>query len=220
MAMTEVRTLRTPTVGRYLVEPASLASEASAPLLVGFHGYGQHAEHLLQELRRIPGASGWTLVAVQALHRFYSAKTQEVVGSWMTSLDREQAIEDNLAYVARVVAELRADRENSKLVFAGFSQGAAMAWRAAAHCRPCQGLLVLGGDLPRDVAEAPALDLPPILIGRGERDGFYTAPQLVKDLAVLEARGLQAEVIHFDGGHEWSPAFLGAAGRFLEGVQG
>ena len=147
-------------------------------------------------------------------------KTQEVVGSWMTSQDRERAIEDNLAYMARVVAELRTERSEGKLVFAGFSQGASMAWRAAAHCKPCHGLIVLGGDLPRDVVEAPALDLPPILIGRGERDSFYTAPQLAKDLAALEVLGLQAEVIRFDGGHEWATDFLGAAGHFLEGVQG
>ena len=217
--MTETRTLRTATTGRYLVEPASQAAGVGAPLLVGFHGYGQNAEHLLQESRRIPGAAGWTLVAIQALHRFYNAKTQEVVGSWMTSLDREQAIEDNLAYVARVVAELRADRGDGKLVFAGFSQGAAMAWRAAAHCKPCHGLIVLGGDLPRDVAEAPALDLPPTLLGRGERDGLYTALQLAKDLTVLEALGHTPEVIRFDGGHEWGLGFLDAAGRFLETVQ-
>jgi predicted esterase len=218
--MIETRTLSTAITGRYLVEPASQDSGVEAPLLVGFHGYGQNAERLLQELLRIPGIAGWRRVAVQALHRFYNAKTQEVVGSWMTSLDREQAIEDNLAYVARVVAELRNDRRDGKLVFAGFSQGAAMAWRAAAHCKPCHGLIVLGGDLPRDVVEAPALDLPPILIGRGERDTFYTAPQLVKDLAALEALGLQAEVIGFDGGHEWTPDFLGAAGHFLKGVRG
>src|SRR5208283_2019971 len=101
--MTETRLISTAITGRYLVEPAP---QAGAPLLVGFHGYGQRAEHLLEELRRIPGAAGWTLVAVQALHRFYSPKTQEVVGSWMTSLDRDQAIEDNLAYVLGVLAEL------------------------------------------------------------------------------------------------------------------
>jgi predicted esterase len=216
--MAETRTLSTATLGRYLVEPASRVPGVGAPLLVGFHGYGQNAEHLLEELRRIPGAAAWTLVAVQALHRFYNTKTQEVVGSWLTSLDREQAIEDNLAYVARVVAELRAERGHGRLVFAGFSQGAAMAWRAAAHCRPCHGLLVLGGDLPRDVAGAPCLTLPPTLIGRGERDTFYTAPQLAKDLTLLEARNLQPEVVRFNGGHEWGPDFLEAAGRFLEGI--
>ena len=218
--MTDTRTLSTATLGRYLVEPASQFAGGNTPLLVGFHGYAQNAEHLLEELRRIPGAAGWTLVAVQALHRFYSTKTREVVGSWMTSLDREQAIQDNLAYVARVLAELRADHGDGPLVFAGFSQGAAMAWRAAAHLSPCQGLIILGGDLPRDVAEAPVLDLPPTLIGRGERDKLYTAAQLTKDMAVLEARGLQAEVVSFDGGHEWGPGFLEAVGHFLAVLRG
>ena len=218
--MTEIRTLSTTTTGRYLVEPASRASRSEAPLLMGFHGYGQRAEHLLLELRRIPGSAGWTFVAVQALHRFYNTKTQEVVGSWMTSLDREQAIQDNLAYVTRVVAELRADRGNGKLVFAGFSQGAAMAWRAVAHVSPCHGLIVLGGDLPLDVAEAPVPRLPPTLIGRGEHDTLYTAPQLAQDLAVLEGRSFKPEVVHFKGGHEWGPGFLEAVGRFLAAVQG
>ena len=220
--MTEVRTLRADTLGRYLVEPARMPG-AEANLLVGFHGYGQSAEHLLQDLRRIPGAEAWTLVSVQALHRFYNSRTQEVVGSWMTSLDREQAIEDNLAYVGRVVEALRVEGHRGRLVFAGFSQGAAMAWRAAGRAstqgEPCHGLLVLGGDLPRDVAELPALDLPPTLIGRGETDTFYPVPQLERDLAALRARGLQAEVARFEGGHEWAPGFLTAAGRFLAGLR-
>lgn len=218
--MTETRTLSTATQGRYLVEPASQDAGADAPLLVGFHGYAQNAEHLLEDLRRIPGAPGWTLVAVQALHPFYSAKTREVVASWMTSLDREQAIQDNLAYVTRVVAELRAHHGNGPLVFAGFSQGAAMAWRAAAFGGPCQGLVILGGDLPGDVAEAPDLHLPPTLLGRGERDGLYKAEQLAKDLAVLEARGFTPEVVRFEGGHEWGSGFLDAGGRFLAALRG
>ncbi|HJV22055.1 MAG TPA: hypothetical protein VJ570_05130 [Holophagaceae bacterium] len=217
--MPDVRTLSTATQGRYLVEPPATAPFGGAPLLVGFHGYGQNAEHLLEELRRIPGSERWTLVSVQALHRFYNAKTREVVGSWMTSLDREQAIEDNLAYVGRVLAELRAVHGHGRLVFAGFSQGAAMAWRAAARF-PCKGLIILGGDLPRDVTEASHLTLPPMLLGRGERDGFYTADHLVKDLSLLHAYGFRPETVTFDGGHEWGRDFLEAAERFLERVRG
>jgi len=215
--MTETHIISTLTTGRYLVEPGP---EVGAPLLVGFHGYGQRAEELLDELRRLPGAQAWTLVSIQALHRFYSAKTREVVGSWMTSLDRDQAIDNNLAYVARVVAELRKTRGQGRLVFAGFSQGAAMAWRAAARCGPCDGLVVLGGDLPQDVAEAPELILPPLLLGRGDQDPFYSAPQLKQDLAILGVRGFEAEVVRFAGGHTWDPAFLQAVGRFLARVQG
>lgn len=213
--MTEVRTLSAAVQGRYLVESAG----EGAPLLVGFHGYGQNAEQMLEDLRRIPGSERWTLVAVQALHRFYSPKTQAVVGSWMTRLDREQAILDNVAYVQRVLAELRMDHGNGPLVFAGFSQGAAMAWRAAAHCGPCEGLVVLGGDLPADVAEAPGLRLPPILLGRGEGDPFYTASQLERDLAALASLGIQPEAVRFEGGHAWASDFLIAAGRFLAEIR-
>jgi predicted esterase len=215
--MIETRTLTTTTTGRYLIEPAS---RPGAPLLVGFHGYGQRAEHLLEDLRRIPGAEGWTLVAVQALHRFYNPKTREVVGSWMTSLDRDQAIEDNISYVLRVVAELRAERGDGKLVFAGFSQGAAMAWRAAAYCVPCHGLIVLGGDLPRDVAQIHSLVLPPVLLGRGDEDPFYTCQQIERDIASLQSVGFQAEVVRFEGGHEWGSGFLIAVGGFLKRVRG
>lgn len=210
--MTETRTLRTDTTGRYLVEPGPL----DAPLLVGFHGYGQNAEALLEALRGIPGTDRWTLVSVEALHRFYN-RSQKVVASWLTSQDREAAIADNLAYVARVLAELRAEGHERKLVFAGFSQGAAMAWRAAAH-QSCDGLIILGGDLPNDVADAPDLALPPILLGHGDQDIFYSAEQFAKDLAALDARGVRSEVCSFEGGHEWSAAFLEAAGRFLERI--
>jgi len=195
------------------VEP----SHPGAPLLVGFHGYAQRAEHLLEDLRRLPGAADWTLVAVQALHRFYSPKTREVVGSWMTSLDREQAIEDNLAYVRGVVASLRARYGDGRLVFAGFSQGAAMAWRAAARCGPCHGLIILGGDLPPDLAGDGTLVLPPVLLGRGDQDPFYSAAQFDRD---LEALGGRAEAVRFEGGHEWAPGFLRAAGSFLARVSG
>jgi predicted esterase len=138
----------------------------------------------------------------------------------MTSLDRDQAIADNISYVLRVVAELRAERGKGKLVFAGFSQGAAMAWRAAACCDPCHGLVVLGGDLPKDVAQIHSLVLPPVLLGRGEQDSLYTGLEIERDLASLQSMGIQAEVVRFKGGHEWGSGFLVAAGKFLERVKG
>src|SRR5688500_8486722 len=118
-----------------------VAFEARHPdhLIVGFHGYGETAEIHLAELQRIPGAGEWSLAAVQALHPFYSKGGTVIGASWMTSLDRELAIEDNLNYVRRVLAQLppaegRPEAHTTRtLVFLGFSQGAAMAARAAAH---------------------------------------------------------------------------------------
>ena len=87
-----VETIDTRITGRYLVRPTP--DDTPAPLLVGFHGYGENARHQLREVSSIPGSEDWLLVAVQALHRFYERKTGSIVGSWMTSEDREQMIVD------------------------------------------------------------------------------------------------------------------------------
>ena len=204
--------------GRYLLDAPE--RPGLHPLVVGFHGYGEAAEQHLEQLRRLPGAEGMVLVAVQSLHLFYT-KARDVVGSWMTSLGREHAIADNILYVTEVVARVRAETAaGGPLVYVGFSQGAAMAYRAAARvAHPARGLIVLGGDMPPDVADDASVRLPPVLIGRGERDEWFTAAKLETDLARLARRGASTRSLVFDGGHEWTPAFLAAAGDFLRAVR-
>ena len=210
-----VHTIETATHGRYLVEPPG--APGPAPLLVGFHGYGEHAERHLAELRRIPGSARWLRVAVQALHRHYSADRRHVVGSWMTRQDRELAIADNIAYVRAVVDAVRASyAAGDTLVYCGFSQGVAMAYRAALRGgHACRGVIALAGDVPPELRSEPAAVWPPILIGRGRTDAWYTQDKLEGDLASLERAGAPAEGLVFDGGHEWTAAFRDAAGRFL-----
>jgi len=83
------------------------AAGGAAPLLVGFHGYGENAETWLDQAARVPATARWLVVSVQALHRFYNTKTEATVGSWMTRLDREQLIVDNVDYVRDVVDQVR-----------------------------------------------------------------------------------------------------------------
>ena len=205
--------LATITHGRYLVEESE--SGDGSPLLVGFHGYGENAEAHLSKLREIPGAGGWLLCAAGALHPFYNTKTGEVIDSWMTSRGRDQAIDDNVAYVSRVVSDVRRwYRPSGTLVWAGFSQGVAMAYRAAARCGVrSAGLIALAGDVPPDV---DAADLPPILLGRGTEDPWYTEDKMAKDLEILDRAGATVETCVFDGGHDWTPEFWRHAGEFLE----
>jgi len=218
-AQAAVRTIPARIHGRYLVEPAD--RPGAAPLLVGFHGYGEHAERHLAELRRIPGSSGWTRVAVQALHRHYSADRRHVVGSWMTRQDRELAITDNIGYVRDVVHAVRRDHATTgAIVYCGFSQGVAMAYRAARQVgEPCRGVIVLAGDVPPELGDASDSDWPPVLVGRGTTDGWYTAEKMNADRAFLEAAGAAVTPIVFDGGHTWTDAFREAAGRFLASVR-
>jgi predicted esterase len=220
-----VHTVGARTLGRYLV--ASPTGAGPAPLLVGFHGYGENAERHLRALRAVPGVEHWQIASIQALHRFYQTKTGDVVGSWMTNQDREHAINDNVAYVRNVVAELRstvAPDQNADtdtpLVYAGFSQGVAMAYRAALHAgHRCDGLIVLAGDIPPELQDEPADRWPPILLGVGRNDQWYTEAKLRADQAFLESGPISFDTVVFDGGHEWHDDFYQAAGRFLARIR-
>ena len=206
--MPETRLIEATVHGRYIIR------EGGPRLLIGFHGYAENAEIHIAQLEQVPGSGGWTLVAIQALHPFYTRNDQNVVANWMTRMDREHAIEDNIEYVRRVVADVGA---STPLVFLGFSQGAAMAYRAAARI-PCDGLIALAGDLPPDVSAQNPVQLPPrILIARGQKDEWCNDEKLKKDLNFLRTVG-HVQTLTFDGGHEWTDQFRTAVGQFLETV--
>jgi predicted esterase len=211
-----VHTIETPTHGRYFVDPP--AGGGQAPWLVGFHGQGETAAIQLDALVRMRPGPGWGLVSVQALNRYYS-RSGAIVAGWMTREDRECAIADNIAYVAAVVTDVASVHGAfAALAYSGFSQGVAMAYRAAAAAgHPCDGLVVLGGDVPPDVAPLAAR-LPPVLLGRGSRDPLYPASRAERDLAVLREAGAVVEGFEFDAAHEYAPPFSDRARAFLADV--
>src|SRR5229473_1497765 len=108
----------------------------------------------------------------QGLHRFYRGRSEEVVASWMTRQDRELAIADNVAFVATVVESLAREwPAPPTLVFCGFSQGVAMAFRAACSSeRRVSGIVAAGGDVPPELGREALARVGAALILRGQRD--------------------------------------------------
>ena len=201
----EIHTIAATVHGRYLVRRAA----AARGQLVGFHGYAENAERHLAELLRIPGIEEWTVAAVQALHPFYVSRTGEVVANWMTKQDRELAIADNRAYVRGVIEALDV---RGPLVLLGFSQGVAMAYRAADELGAAvAGVIALGGDVP---PELTALNVPRVLVGRGVREEWYTEEKFEQDLKFLRTM-TEVETCVYDGGHEWTQEFREAAANWL-----
>jgi predicted esterase len=81
------------------------------------------------------------------------------------------------------------------------------------------GIIALGGDIPPEVrahteAAGGAAGWPAVLIGAGVRDTWFEK-RLGGDLAFLTSHAIAHEVVRFDGGHEWTPEFSTAAGRWL-----
>jgi predicted esterase len=209
------RLIATGTHGRYLIEPPAAA--IPAPLLVGFHGYGEDAGAQLERMRRIPGADRWRLVSIQGLHRFYQRRANEVVASWMTRQDREAAIADNLAYVAAVLDAVDVECPGApQLVFCGFSQGVAMTFRAAAATsRAVHGVIAVGGDVPPEIDADGLARVRQALVCRGARDEWYTDAIFDRDVHRLRGAAVTVRTLAFDGGHEWSDEVVQAASVFL-----
>jgi predicted esterase len=206
------RTIATTTHGRYLVVP----SRPPAPMLVGFHGYAELAEAMLERLRAIPGADRWLIVSIQGLNRFYQRRNNEVIAGWMTRQDRELAIADNLAYVAAVLdVAAREGAATRPTIVSGFSQGVAMAFRAAAAAG-AEGVIAAGGDVPPEIPRERLAAIKSVLLCRGTRDEWYTAEKFAEDRRRLEDAGVAVTAVEFDGGHEWSREVIAAASRFLE----
>lgn len=160
---------------------------------------------MFQELERIPGNEAWMIVSVQALHRFYLRNNDKVVASWMTRQDRDVAIADNVKYINRAVGEILAIKPGGPLVFVGFSQGVAMAYRAAVLGEQrAAAVIAVGGDLPPELKTAARDHFPFIFIAAGDSDYFYTNERVQADAAFLQTQGIPNEVFRYRGGHEWT----------------
>lgn len=213
------RTLPVSTHGRYLVCVPD--APGPWPLLVGFHGYAETAAVALDRLEAIDRTGAWLRVGIQALHRFYRGRSRDVIASWMTSEDRVLAIADNVRYIASVVDAVAHEWQTTeRIVFSGFSQGVAMAFRAAAAAaRPVAAVIALGGDVPPEIDAASLARIPRVLLGRGSTDQWYTEAKIATDAGRLLQAGVALEQCAFDGGHEWTPAFTQAAAELLRRLQ-
>jgi predicted esterase len=210
----EIHVVAATTHGRYRVAPAAGGARG---ILVGFHGYGETAERHLAELERLPGGERWTRVAVDGLHAFYDRKNESVVRSWMTRDLRDEAIADNVSYVAAVVERVRgAAGWELPLVYCGFSQGASMCWRAAIlGGQDTAAAVTIGGDCPPELAEIENFPLRRALLARGAADEWYSEEKLARDEGILAAHRVDVEVLRYPGGHEWTDELRQGIGDFL-----
>jgi predicted esterase len=174
---------------------------------VVLHGFSMLARTFVRWFRPAV-APGRLLVAPEALNRYYTKPRETKVGAtWMTSEDREAEIRDYVAYLDRVLADVREIHaaHGAPVQVHGFSQGTATAarWVAFGEARPARLVLWAGGvppDLDLTVYGA-RLHAARLTLVLGDRDEFISEEVVTRELERLQGAGLRPDVRRFSGGH-------------------
>jgi alpha-beta hydrolase superfamily lysophospholipase len=203
------------------------------------HGYGQLARPFLRWFEALPGAGATrAVVAPEGLSRFYVEDRvgphgweTRVGASWMTREDRASEIADYVAYLDAVAVEAGGPGGGAaggpvagpaggpvadpRRVVLGFSQGAETAsrWAVLGSVRPAE-LILWGGGLgvdlePAAMASALAGVRVRLVVGDDDEWGRRRAEET---LTRLDAAGVAAERIGYEGGHRMEAAVLRAWG--------
>ena len=77
-------------------------SEQTKTIWFVFHGYGMLSQYFIKKFKNLEN-NQTVIISPEALSRFYIGKNYERVGaSWMTKLDREQEISDNILFLDKL----------------------------------------------------------------------------------------------------------------------
>ncbi len=201
-------------VGPY-AEPSPVSD-----LWIALHGYGQLATSFADELAPI-SCPGRALLCPEALSRFYTNHGKAEIGaSWMTSLDREYEILDQVSYLdalwEQVVEELEtgSDLDGAGLptTVLGFSQGCPAATRWLGNGQFTASRLILwGGDHAHDLTdeEWDALRLTgEIILVAGENDRIVPIERLQKAETELRDAGCNVRLVTHPGAHHLDASVL------------
>jgi predicted esterase len=194
------------------------------------HGYGQLAARFLSCFEPLDDGSR-LIVAPEALSRFYldpipmrrRDPAPRLGATWMTRESRDSEIADYIAYLERVVTEVRHPLTGAapRIVVLGFSQGTATVsrWLATSEHRADQ-LVLWGGTIPPELdlaAWATHLRDAAITLVTGDQDELVPPAALAAEAERLSAAGVAFELVRHPGGHTIDADALGALARRFAG---
>jgi predicted esterase len=203
--ITVTRTARYYTLGAGVMAPRELWFVC--------HGYGQLAGYFARHFEPLDDGTR-VIVVPEALSRFYFGDSREprapdamVGATWMTREDREREIDDHVAYLDALYAEVRRHRGRAKarVTVLGFSQGVATVcrWLSRGSAR-ADRLVLWSGRIPQDIfplPEASPLRSVTLTVAVGSTDAYVTPLMAAEQEALLRGEKLAFEVRRFDGGH-------------------
>ena len=172
------------------------------------HGYGMLSEYFVKKFECIIDETT-LVIAPEATNRFYLGNNYNRVGaSWMTKLDREQEIRDNILFLDKLFSIIKKEigHDNFKLNTLGFSQGgpALVRWLMSNKLNT-NSLILWGSDIPKDslVTENKSrwnsINLKIVI---GKNDEYINEEKKQEFVGVVKSYGLKYDLIEYEGSHK------------------
>lgn len=202
--------------GRYFRLEGEGEPTASPPWLL-LHGYGERADEFLERSSGILAGRWGELIAPEGISRFYTRGGRGPIGaSWMTSLMREEEIDEYVGMVERVL-ELCRVPPGAPLNVLGFSQGGATAMRVALRgSRPVHRLVLWGAGFEEEELRTwsgPLGRIGEFLLVAGQNDRIVRREVIDRTAGAIAALGGAVQVLSHPGGHELDANLLEEIGR-------
>ena len=172
------------------------------------HGYGMLSEYFVKKFECIIDETT-LVIAPEATNRFYLGNNYNRVGaSWMTKLDREQEISDNILFLDKLFSIIKKDigHDNFKLNTLGFSQGgpALVRWLMSNKLNT-NSLILWGSDIPKDslvIENKSRWNSMNLKIVIGKNDEYINEEKKQEFVGVVKSYGLKYDLIEYEGSHK------------------
>ena len=183
-------------------------SEKTNTVWIVLHGYGMLSEFFIKKFECILNEKT-VVIAPEGSNRFYLNNNYSRVGaSWMTKVDKEKDIEDNISFIETLYTKIVDDigHNNFKLKTLGFSQGGATLVRwIMSNSIKVDSLILWGSDIPQDSltnqnkSRWSSINIKIVI---GKKDEYISDENKKKVIDAVNAYGLSYKLIEYDGPHK------------------
>ena len=172
------------------------------------HGYGMLSEYFIKKFDCIINETT-LVIAPEATNRFYLGNNYTRVGaSWMTKLDREQEISDNILFLDKLFSIIKKEigHDNFKLNTLCFSQGGPTLVRwLMSNKLNTNSLILWGSDIPKDslvIENKSRWNSMNLKIVIGKNDEYINEEKKQEFIGVVKSYGLKYDLIEYEGSHK------------------
>ena len=183
-------------------------SEKTNTVWIVLHGYGMLSEFFIKKFECILNEKT-VVIAPEGSNRFYLNNNYSRVGaSWMTKVDKEKDIEDNISFIETLYTKIVDDigHNNFKLKTLGFSQGGATLVRwIMSNSIKVDSLILWGSDIPKDSltnqnkSRWSSINIKIVI---GKKDEYISDENKKKVIDAVNSYGLSYKLIEYDGPHK------------------